>query len=311
MTQNQVKQLVILSGKGGTGKTSISSAFAYECSHSRSDLKTVLVDADVDAANLGLVLEPQINEKEEFWGGSLAEIDPEICAGCGSCEPVCRYDAVFPDQINLGKYWIDPIACDGCAACVYACPEEAITMVQQQEGHWFKSQTPYGDFYHAELFPGKENSGKLVTLVKQKARLAADDQSADLVVIDGPPGIGCPVISACAGVDLGLVITEPGQAGIHDMQRVLGTLQHFKVPTVLCINKADLYPEGTEEIQRFAEEQGIEVVGYIPFDTSIPHAMLEGKPINALYPQSNAAAAIHLVWEKTMEKLLQKEEPDE
>ncbi len=307
MTQQRAKQLVILSGKGGTGKTSISAAIAYECQENKSDIKAVLVDADVDAANLGLVLDAQIKEKEEFWGGSLAEIDQYRCNGCGSCETVCRYDAVFPDKLNLGKNWIDPIACDGCAACVYACPEEAISMIQQQEGHWFQSQTPYGDFYHAELFPGKENSGKLVTLVKQKARLAADDQSADLVVIDGPPGIGCPVISACAGVDLGLVVTEPGQAGIHDLQRVLGTLQHFKVPTVLCINKADLYPEGTEEIKRFAKDQGIEVVGEIPFDTSIPNAMLQGQPINGLYPDSAAATAIHKIWQRTMEKLIENE----
>jgi MinD superfamily P-loop ATPase len=305
MTQKRAKQLVILSGKGGTGKTSISAAIAYESVNPNPLFKTFFVDADVDAANLRLVLQADVQEKHEFWGGSLAEIDVEKCAGCGSCETVCRYDAIFPHSEYPGVYWIDPVACDGCAACVYACPEEAIRMVPQQEGHWFKSETPYGQFFHAELFPGRENSGKLVTLIKQNARLAADDHDAQLVVIDGPPGIGCPVISACAGTDLGLIVAEPGQAGMHDLQRVLGTLKHFRIPTVICINKADLYPQGTEEIHNFAETQGIEVVGEIPFDESIPHSMLQGVPIQAVYPESTAAKAIHLIWEKVVVRLMQ------
>jgi MinD superfamily P-loop ATPase len=253
------------------------------------------------------VLQSQVCEKHEFLGGSLAEISPEKCAGCGSCESVCRYDAVFPHPDDPSVHWVDPIACDGCAACVYACPEEAIDMIQQQEGFWFHSTTPYGDFFHAELFPGRENSGKLVTLVKQNARLAAEDHNAQLVVIDGPPGIGCPVISACAGTDLGLIVAEPGQAGMHDLKRVLGTLQHFRIPTVICINKADLYPQGTEEIHLFAETQGIEVVGEIPFDERIPLSMLQGVPIQVLFPDSPAARAIHEIWHKIDRKLIQYE----
>ena len=307
MTQQRAKQLVILSGKGGTGKTSLSAALAYESTPAASNLRTFFVDADVDAANLSLVLEAQVAEQHEFWGSSQAEIDVQKCTGCGSCESVCRYDAIFPHSEIPGVNWIDPIACDGCAACVYACPEDAISMIPQQEGFWYRSETPYGKFFHAELFPGRENSGKLVTLIKQNARLAADDQSVQLIVIDGPPGIGCPVISACAGTDLGLIVAEPGQAGMHDLQRVLGTLRHFRIPTVICINKADLYPQGTQEIYEFAETQGIEVVGGIPFDESIPLSMLQGVPIQVLYPESPAARAIHKIWHQTVNKLFQYE----
>lgn len=307
MTAELAKQLVILSGKGGTGKTSLTAGFAYESARGDLPMRTVLVDADVDAANLGLVLEAEPVEQHEFWGGSLAEIDETLCTGCAMCEPVCRYDAIFPHKEILGVLWVDPIACDGCAACVYACPEEAIEMVPQQEGFWYRSQTPYGEFLHAELFPGKENSGKLVTLVKQQGRLAADDRAAQLVVIDGPPGIGCPVISACAGTDLGLVVTEPGQAGLHDLQRILGTLRHFKIETVLVINKADLYPEGTAAVKQFAEKEGLVVIGEIPFDENIPKAMLAGKPVSLLYPESAAAKAIQQIWLKTVAKMMQPE----
>ena len=189
-----MKQLVVLSGKGGTGKTSITAALAHLSAEGEPGIPAVLVDADVDAANLGLVLKPDIAEQHEFWGGSLAEIDPQRCQACGACADVCRYDAV----ISGITYAIDPTACDGCAACIYVCPEQAICMVQQLEGEWFRSQTCFGPLFHAELYPGRENSGKLVTLVKQHAKMLAGDQHIPLVIIDGPPGIGCPVISASA-----------------------------------------------------------------------------------------------------------------
>lgn len=300
----QAKQLIILSGKGGTGKTSLAAAFVDLCSRKARDAATVFVDADVDAANLSLVLQPQQSEQHEFWGGSLAEIDAQKCTGCGACVPVCRYDAIFPDANNTQVNWVDPGACDGCAACVYACPEEAITMVPQREGSWFQSTTPYGALFHAELYPGRENSGKLVTLVRQQARLYAEDTNSSLIIIDGPPGIGCPVISACAGADLGLIVTEPGLSGMHDMQRVLATLQHFKVPTLLCINKADIYPQGVKEIQAYAAQAGIELIGEIPFDEAIPDAMLQGFPVTSTYPNSPAAHALQSIWESTMRRLL-------
>lgn len=298
-----MKQMVVLSGKGGTGKTSVSAALAHLSSVSADMPKPVLVDADVDAANLSLLLKPQIGPANEFWGGSLAVIDEVLCQNCGECSTVCRYDAVFPEPSGKPVYHVDPIACDGCAACVYACPQNAIAMQQQQEGLWFQSESSSGALFHAELFPGRENSGKLVTLVKQQGRLFAEENGRDLVIIDGPPGIGCPVISACAGVDLGLVVTEPGLSGLHDLTRVLQTLAHFKIPTVICINKADLYEDGAREILFFAAEQDIEVVGEIPFDESVSQAVLQGVPVTALHPESRAAVALRRVFQRTLEIL--------
>jgi MinD superfamily P-loop ATPase len=184
---DKAKQLIVLSGKGGTGKTSLGAAFAHLSGIQENSPQAVFVDADVDAANLSLVLQPDPAASHEFWGGSMAEIKADNCIGCGACVTVCRYDAVLSDMGHDQLYYIDPIACDGCAACVYACPQNAIRMFPQQEGHWFQSTTPFGVLFHAELFPGKENSGKMVTLVKQQARLWAEDTHAHLVIIDGPP----------------------------------------------------------------------------------------------------------------------------
>lgn len=300
-----MKQLVILSGKGGTGKTSICAAFAHLASNAGLPGGIVQADADVDAANLRLVLNPHTVETMEFWGGSLAEIDPELCIGCGSCVPVCRYDAVLDDPQHPGKMWIDPVACDGCAACVYACPTNAIQMVVQQEGHWFRSETPYGPLFHAELFPGRENSGKLVTLVKQNARLWGEEHQALLVVIDGPPGIGCPVISACAGADLGLIVAEPSLAGIHDLKRIQATLQHFRVPQVIVINKSEIYPEGVQQIREFAAEHDIPILSEVPFDPLIPYSMLLGLPVTEKFPDSASARAIRQLWQEAVQ-LIQK-----
>ena len=301
-TSSKANQLIILSGKGGTGKTSFSAAFAHLSCNSEQSVKAVFVDADVDAANLSLVLQPVQLTSHEFWGGSLAKINSNQCTGCGFCVSACRYDAVLKDTIRSATFWVDPIACDGCAACVYACPNSAISMVQQQEGHWFQSDTPYGMLFHAELFPGKENSGKLVTIVKQQARLYASDSNSTLVILDGPPGIGCPVISACAGTDLGLIVTEPSVAGLHDLKRIVGTLQHFHVPSVICINKADIYPQGIRQIREYAIEQGIDVIGEIPFDEHVPQSMVHGSPITEVFPKSPAAQSIRKIWEMILER---------
>lgn len=299
-----MKQIVILSGKGGTGKTSIGAAFAHLSSLPEYQISPVFVDADVDAANLSLVLNPDITQKSEFWGGSLAEIDADNCLGCGACVTVCRYDAVIPDKRNQEVFTIDPIACDGCASCVYACPQHVIRMIPQQEGHWFKSKSPYGTLFHAELFPGRENSGKLVTLIKQQAKLWAEEYQAQTMIVDGPPGIGCPVISACAGADLGFIVTEPSLSGLHDLKRVLETLKHFRVPTVICINKADLYLEGTRQIREFAASKNIEIFGEIPFDENIVDAMLKGSPVTALFANSPASHALTQTWNKLYAKFL-------
>jgi len=313
-----MKQLVILSGKGGTGKTSVAAAFAHLAAEGDPSLRAVLADADVDAANLELVLSPQPLESHEFIGAPIAVIDPKLCQGCGICAQVCRFDAPHPHSpspLSQGKrergvqggvgevYTIDPIACEGCAACVYQCPEQAIRMEPQLAGHWFRSDSRYGPLFHASLRPAQENSGKLVTLVKQQARQLALDGGYDAVIVDGPPGIGCPVISAAAGADLALIVAEPTAAGIHDMERVLATAAHFRVPTLVCINKADIFPAGTAEIEAYCRERGIEVVGRIPFDPAVTEAMVQGQPATAYRPSSPAGRALREVWQRVAARL--------
>ncbi len=304
-----MKQLIILSGKGGTGKTSVTAAFAHLASFADSPVRAVLADADVAAANLELVLSPQVLERHDFWGGKVAEIDPEPCNGCGICEQVCRFDAVYPHPRPLshgerGVYVVDPIACDGCAACVYQCPEDAITMQEQMAGEWFRSESLYGPLFHAALIPAQENSGKLVTLVKQNARLLAMDEAYDLVLVDGPPGIGCPVISAASGADLALIVAEPTAAGVHDMRRVLQTTAHFGVQALVCINKADIYPPGAAEIEASCRSEGIQMAGQIPFDLTVTEAMVQGQTVTAFAPQAPASQAIREIWMRVVDVLL-------
>jgi MinD superfamily P-loop ATPase len=292
---SRVKQLVILSGKGGTGKTSVTAAFAHLAVGSQPNgLRAVLVDADVDAANLELVLAPERLEMHEFVGGDVAVIDAERCTACGVCVEACRFDALAaPTDVRPPR--VDPVACEGCAACVYRCPNGAISMQPQLAGHWFRSTTAYGPLIHAALRSGQQNSGKLVTLVKQQARLLALDESYPLLLVDGPPGIGCPVISAAAGADLALIVTEPTMAGIHDLARVLQTSRHFKLPTLVCINKADLYPAGTATIKTYCQQEQVELVGCVPFDTVVTQAMVAGVPVTA-YSDDPVTQALRQVW---------------
>jgi MinD superfamily P-loop ATPase len=302
-----MRQLVILSGKGGTGKTSVAAAFAHLASSGDPPVRVVLADADVDAANLELVLDPQPLETHEFVGGAVAVIDQEMCQACGTCYDVCRFDAVLSpsaDGRTSGQgvqgevYLVDPIACEGCAACVYQCPEQAIRMEPQLAGHWFRSYGRYGPLFHAALLPAQENSGKLVTLVKQQARLLALDEEYAVVLVDGPPGIGCPVISAASGADLALVVVEPTAAGVHDMQRVLATAAHFRVPAMVCINKADVYPAGVDRIESYCQERGIEIIGRIPFDATVTEAMVQGQPVTAITPEAPASQALVAMWQR-------------
>lgn len=295
-----MKQIVILSGKGGTGKTSVTAAFAHLAANGAGQPRTVLVDADVDASNLELVLSPQVQETHEFKGGQVAVIDQELCEGGGVCAELCRFDAISEEN---GVYTVDPIACEGCALCFYQCPSEAIHIEEQVAGQWFRSQSRYGPLFHAALWPAQENSGKLVTLVKQQGRLLAMDEDRDLVLVDGPPGIGCPVISAAAGADLALIVAEPTAAGIHDMARALAMTEHFGVPSLVCINKADVYPEGTTEIEEFCEQKGLRVVGQLPFDTVVTEAMVQGLPVTAYRPDSPVSQALLAVWEQVLEEV--------
>ncbi len=304
-----MKQVVVLSGKGGTGKTSLVAAFAHlaAANHvpdapSASQIRLVLVDADVDASNLELVLQPRQLEAHDFVAGELAVVDPELCSGCGVCETVCRFDAIsIPSAPGPAYARVDEFACEGCAACLYACPQQAIHMQPQLVGQWFRSVTPYGPLFHAALRPGAENSGKLVTLVKQMARFLALDNSYPLVLVDGPPGIGCPAISAAAGADMVLIVTEPSVAGLHDFERAWGVAHHFGIPVAAVINKADICPQGTQQIERFCHEKKIPLLGIIPFDVAVTHAMSSGRPVTAV--GGPAARAMCTVWDAFLQRL--------
>ena len=298
-----MKQIVILSGKGGTGKTSLAAGFAHLAHTDTHALHMVLADADVDAANLELVLNPAIQEQHDFIGGAKAVIDPARCEGCGRCAEVCRFDAILQPIDANSAYRVDPIACDGCAACVHQCPAEAIQMRSGVAGQWYRSDTRYGPLVHAALKPAQENSGKLVTLVKQQARLIALREGGDAVLVDGPPGIGCAVISAVAGADLALIVAEPTAAGIHDMQRALQTTAHFKVPSMVCVNKADISPAGAEQIESHCAGNGIELAGRIPFDPTVTEAMIQAQPVTAYCAEAPASRAIATIWRRVADRL--------
>jgi MinD superfamily P-loop ATPase len=264
-------------------------------------MQIVLADADVDAANLELVLAPTKLEEHVFMGGQVAVIDPDKCGLCGRCYEVCRFDAIIPGD---DLYRVDPLNCEGCASCVYQCPEAAIRSEEQQAGLWFRSDTRFGPLFHAHLFAAQENSGKLVTLVKQHGRLLALEDAASngseggrqLLIVDGPPGIGCPVISASAGADLALLVVEPTVSGVHDLERVLGTVDHFGVPALVCINKADLNPSQSAGIEAFCAAEGIEVVGRLPYDTVVTEAMVRGQAVTDYQPHGAMAMALRQTW---------------
>jgi len=251
----------------------------------------------VDAANLGLVLSPVTEETRDFTGGKVAAIDPAACVACGRCAEVCRFDAVRAGA----TYAVDPLACEGCAACFYAYPAQAITMTPQRAGQWFVANTRYGPLYHAHLFAGQENSGKLVTLVKQMARLRALDDKADLLLVDGPPGIGCPVIAALAGADLVLVVTEPTVSGAHDLERILGVAAHFQTRAAVLLNKADLSPAQAEAIAAACAARGVPLVGRLPYDPAVTEAMVRGEPVTA--GDGPVAAALQEAWERLAAEL--------
>jgi MinD superfamily P-loop ATPase len=297
-----LRQLVVLSGKGGTGKTTVTAALAHLASQ---HLSVVLADADVDAANLELVLAPALREEQDFWGGRVALIDAEKCALCGICAEVCRFDAVVAGD---AVYRIDALACEGCASCVYQCPESAVRMEERQAGRWFRSDTRFGPLFHAHLFAGQENSGKLVTLVKQRARLRALDAGANLLLVDGPPGIGCPVISAIAGADLVLLVVEPTISGAHDLERAVSVAAHFGVPSSVLVNKADLSHARSEQIVGFCKERGIQVLGRIPYDDIVTEAMVQGLPVTE-HTSGPVTRALEEAWLRIRIRLLQ-DRPD-
>jgi MinD superfamily P-loop ATPase len=297
-----VKQIVILSGKGGTGKTTVAAALAHLASQ---ETDIAMVDADVDAANLELVLSPTLQEETAFFSSKVAAIDPDLCTSCGTCADVCRFDAVVvPDENAEAEqpYAIDPVACEGCAVCYYQCPAEAISLEEPQDGLWFRSDTAFGPLVHAHLFAGQENSGKLVSEVRTRARQIASEDGQAYVFIDGPPGIGCPVIAAATGVDLALVVIEPTVSGAHDLERVLGVAEHFGVPALVCINKYDINPEKSREIDEFCAQRSIQVVGHIPFDIVVTEAMVQGQPVTA-HQDGPVSDELRKVWERLRDRL--------
>ena len=280
-----MKQIVVISGKGGTGKTVLTASLA---SLSRNK---VMVDCDVDAADLHLLLKPEIKERHEFRSGVTARIDKDICQECGECLSVCRFEAISED------FTVDPVSCEGCAICSLVCPEGAIIMEENVSGEWYLSETKYGPLVHAKLGIAEENSGKLVAKVREIAKDIAEKEGMDYVIIDGPPGIGCPVIAALSGVDLALIVTEPTLSGMHDMERVAQVSKHFGVSTKVVINKHDLNPKNSETIRQICEQADIEVVALLPFSRQVSESIVQGIPL-VEFSRNGIAGDIALLWER-------------
>jgi len=296
-----MKEIVVISGKGGTGKTSIVASFAALAS------KAVLADCDVDAADLHLILKPEIFWKEKFSGGSRARILPGHCIACGKCEEICRFDAIFFDRPGNGiqekTFRVDPIACEGCGVCTWFCAEKAIEFAPSVNGEWYQSDTRFGPLVHACLGVAEENSGKLVTLVRKEANKIAEERKLDLVLIDGSPGIGCPVIASVTGADLAVIVTEPTLSGLHDLKRVAALTRQFGIPTLVCINKWDLNPDLTSAIEYEASESGLSIAGRVRYDNAVTRAQIEKKSI-VEYQSDGIAEEIQTIWAKVYEVLV-------
>ncbi len=283
-----MRELVILSGKGGTGKTSITAAFASLAQN------MVLCDADVDAADLHLILKPDFKQTMEFKGGHKALINPALCTQCGRCIEVCRFKAV------KDSFEIDPIDCEGCGVCVDLCPEKAIDFPETVCGRWYISDTRLGPMVHARLGIAQENSGKLVALIRDEAKKLAAKNNLDLILTDGPPGIGCPVIASMGQATAILIVAEPTVSGIHDMERVGQLSKHFNIPTMVCINKFDLNPEQTQAIEDLAQKADMPVVGRITFDQTFTKAMIKAQTIFEYNQHSQACIEVRQIWDKVL-----------
>jgi MinD superfamily P-loop ATPase len=284
-----MKEVVVLSGKGGTGKTSIVASFAALAN------SKVMVDCDVDAADLHLILQPTSQEDREFWSGQTAFIDRDKCLQCDICKNSCRFEAIK-------DYRVDPIACEGCAFCSHICPVKAISMENRFAGNWFVANTISGYLVHACLGIAQENSGKMIATIRKEARQIAVNNKLNLIISDGPPGIGCPVISSLSGVDLAVLVTEPTLSGIHDLERVLELCHHFNVPAMVCINKYDINEENTSRIENFCKEKNIEIAARIPFDNVVTEAMINEMPV-VDYSDDTVSQEIKKLWSRVCEYL--------
>jgi len=287
-----MKELIIISGKGGTGKTSLAAAFASLAE------KKVLCDADVDAADLHLIMDPKVKQQSEFRSGFTADIVREKCTECGLCRELCRWNAIN------AEFEVNPIECEGCGVCVYFCPEKAINFPENTCGQWFISDTRFGPLVHARLGIAEENSGKLVTLVRQESKRIADENNLDLILTDGPPGVGCPVIASIGGASAVLIVAEPTLSGIHDMERVVQLANHFKVPAMVCVNKFDLNLDLTRDIENFAKNEGLSCVGRISFDPIFIKAMVHGQTVFEYNSESNAGKAVKEIWKNLSKKIV-------
>jgi len=280
-----MKELVIISGKGGTGKTSLTAAFAYLAQND------VLADCDVDAPDLHILAHPEIIREEEFRGGIKARIDAQKCSQCRACIEACRFGAIS-DELRVNRF-----ACEGCAVCSHVCPESAIVLEEAVNGRWFISETRFGPMVHASLFPGEENSGRLVALVRNQAKVLARQRQSRLILVDGAPGVGCPVISSVTGADHVVIVTEPTLSGLHDMKRALKLVQGFRIPASVIVNKADINSDVTGRIEKEAEHYGASMLGRIPYDPEVIKAMVQRRSV---VEQANgpASASIRRIWER-------------
>jgi MinD superfamily P-loop ATPase len=292
-----MKEIVIISGKGGTGKTSLTASFAILAD------SPVLCDTDVDAADLHLLIQPEIRQTSEFSGGHLALINEKKCTSCGLCLDLCRFDAISTD------FQIDPVSCEGCGVCVDLCPEKAIDFPSQKSGDWFISDTRVGPMVHARLGIAEENSGKLVSLIRRQSRQIAEQDGYKLILTDGPPGIGCPVIASITNSEAVVIIVEPTVSGFHDIQRVTELANHFGIQSMLCVNRFDINIEMTEKIENFARSQKCTVLPRIPFDPDFTKAMVEGKTLIEYASTSSTAKRIQLVWQNILEASTQAVKP--
>ena len=292
-TRRPVKELAVISGKGGTGKTSIVASFA---ALSRN---AVLADCDVDAADLHLVLDPRILRRNEFAGGKRAKIRTGHCTACGKCEELCRFDAIFFDGPGNGiaqkTFRVEPAICEGCGVCAWFCAEHAVEFGPVLNGEWFLSETRCGPMVHARLGIAQENSGKLVSTVRTNARRIAEERGLDLVIADGSPGIGCPVIASVSGATLVLAVTEPTLSGLHDLERVAELTRHFGIPTLVCVNKWNLNPEVCERIEAWARETGLGLAGRVRYDRAVTEAQVHGKAV-VEYARDGCASDVRALW---------------
>ena len=288
-----IREVVIISGKGGTGKTSLTGAFAA-LAHRDSPGLAILADLDVDAPDLHILLEPDVIITEQFHSGNEAVIDPAACTGCGTCADMCRFDAIRSG--DDGVHAVEPLRCEGCKVCVEFCPEGAIAFPERHCGYWCVSSTRLGPMVHAQLFPGQENSGRLVILLKKQAKALAQATGAGLVLCDGAPGIGCPVISSLSGTDLAVIVTEPTPSGRHDLERVAQLCDHFRIPVAVMVNKHDVYPEETRRIEALCLENDWTLVGRLPHDPLFTEAMVARQVVTE-HPDTPLARSVAEVWD--------------